>query len=70
MCIRDRFTIDDPETRATNAQQAKDKLAALESGEWDGSEESDETPVEEPMPETNDGPVVETPDILGDLLDD
>ena len=52
------FTIDDPEARAANAANAQERLAALESGEWDGTEPSD------------DGPVVETPDILGDLLDE
>ena len=35
------FTIDDPEKRAAQAAEAKAKLAALESGEWDGSD-SDE----------------------------
>jgi uncharacterized protein YfaP (DUF2135 family) len=52
------FTIDDPETRAANAANAQERLAALDSGEWDGTEPS------------NDAPVVETPDILGDLLDE
>lgn len=52
------FTIDDPETRAANAANAQERLAALNSGEWDGSEPS------------NDAPVVESPDILGDLLDE
>ena len=52
------FTIDDPETRAANASDAQAKLAALDSGEWDGSEE---TPQDEE--------VVESPDILGGLLD-
>ena len=52
------FTIDDPETRARNADDAQSRLAALESGEWDGTEPS------------NDAPVVESPDILGDLLDE
>ena len=49
------FTIDDPETRAANTEDAKTKLAELERGE---SGESD------------DDVVVESPDILGDLLDD
>ena len=49
------FTIDDPETRAANTEDAKSKLAELERGE---SSESD------------DDVVVESPDILGDLLDD
>ena len=31
---------------------------------------SDEEPDEEPMPETDDEPVVESPGILGDLLDE
>ena len=53
------FTIDDPETRAANASDAKARLAALDSGEWDGTEES-----------SQDEEVVESPDILGDLLDD
>ena len=53
------FTIEDPEARAAKAKDAKDKLAALESGEWDGSEE-----------QSDDETVVESPDILGDLLDD
>ena len=52
------FTIDDPETRAANAANAQQRLAALESGEWDGTEPS------------NSGTVVESPDILGDLLDE
>ncbi|MGB2479060.1 MAG: hypothetical protein ACPID5_04930 [Candidatus Poseidoniaceae archaeon] len=52
------FTIDDPETRAANAANAQERLAALNSGEWDGTEPS------------NDAPVVESPDILGDLLDE
>jgi len=53
------FTIDDPETRAASASNAQQRLAALESGEWDGSEE-----------EPQDRPVVGAPDILGDLLED
>ena len=53
------FTIDDPETRASNASDAQARLAALDSGEWDGIEEPNQ--AEE---------VVESPDILGDLLDD
>ena len=53
------FTIEDPEARAAKAKDAKDKLAALESGEWDGSEE-----------QSDDETVVESPDILGDLLED
>ena len=52
------FTIDDPETRAANAANAQERLAALNSGEWDGSEPS------------NDSPVVGSPDILNDLLDE
>lgn len=51
------FTIEDPEARAASAEQAKQKLAALESGEWDGSQEE----------------VVESPgvlDALDELLDD
>ncbi|MBT7245241.1 MAG: hypothetical protein HN874_07325 [Euryarchaeota archaeon] len=35
------FTIEDPETRAAKAAEAKSKLAALQSGEWDGSADSD-----------------------------
>ena len=53
------FTIDDPETRTASASNAQQRLAALESGEWDGSEE-----------EPQDRPVVGAPDILGDLLED
>ena len=53
------FTIDDPETRSANATDARARLAALESGEWDGTEE--------PAEDEN---VVGSPDILGDLLDD
>ena len=53
------FTIEDPEARAAKAKDAKDKLAALESGEWDGSEE-----------QSDDETVVESPDTLGDLLED
>ena len=34
------FTIEDPETRAAIAAEAKSKLAALQSGEWDGSSDS------------------------------
>lgn len=52
------FTIEDPEARAASAEQAKQKLAALESGEWDGSQEEE---------------VVESPgvlDALDELLDD
>ena len=52
------FTIDEPETRAANAANAQERLAALDSGEWDGTEPS------------NDAPVVESPDILGDLLEE
>ena len=63
------FTIDDPETRAANAAHAQERLAALNSGEWDGREPEEE-PVEEPMPETEEETVVEAPDILGDLLDE
>ncbi len=36
------FTIEDPETRAVKASEAKAKLAALASGEWDGSEKPEE----------------------------
>jgi hypothetical protein len=36
------FTIEDPETRAANAADAKSKLAALRSGEWDGSTDSED----------------------------
>ena len=53
------FTIDDPETRAANASDAKARLAALDSGEWDGTEES-----------SQDEEVVESPGILDDLLDE
>ena len=52
------FTIEDPEARAASAEQAKQKLAALESGEWDGSQEEE---------------VVESPgvlDALDELIDD
>ena len=52
------FTIEDPEARAASAERAKQKLAALESGEWDGSQEDE---------------VVESPgvlDALDELLDD
>ena len=35
------FTIEDPETRAAKAAEAKEKLAALQSGEWDGSEDEE-----------------------------
>ena len=67
------FTIDDPETRAANAAHAQERLAALNSGEWDGSEpeeDPEDEPVEEAMPETEEETVVEVPDILGDLLDE
>ena len=52
------FTIEEPEARAAKAAEAKAKLAALESGEWDGSEaeDSDENQVDS--------------DVLDDLLDD
>ena len=33
------FTIEDPETRERMAKEAQDKLAAIESGDWDGQEE-------------------------------
>ena len=33
------FTIEDPETREKMAKEAQDKLAAIESGDWDGQEE-------------------------------
>ena len=36
------FTIEDPETRAANAADAKSKLAALRSGEWDGNTDSED----------------------------
>jgi len=36
------FTIEDPETRAAKAAEAKSKLAALQSGEWDGSADPDD----------------------------
>ena len=64
------FTLDDPETRAANAAQAQERLAALNSGEWDGTEPSNEAPVEETELELEDETVVEAPDILGDLLDE
>ena len=48
------FTIEDPETRAAKSNEAKAKLAALESGEWDGSEsESNEEPEEENLEESD-----------------
>jgi hypothetical protein len=36
------FTIEDPEKRAAQALEAKEKLAALASGDWDGTEPSEE----------------------------
>ena len=36
------FTLENPETRAAKAAEAKAKLAALASGEWDGSEEPEQ----------------------------
>ena len=36
------FTIEDPETRAAQALEAKAKLAALASGEWDGTEDPED----------------------------
>ena len=33
------FTIEDPETRERMAKEAQDKLAAIESGDWNGQEE-------------------------------
>ncbi len=73
------FTIEDPETRAAKANEAKAKLAALESGEWDGSEsESNEEPEEENLEEsdqeieeqTDEESEGESSDILDDLLED
>jgi uncharacterized protein YfaP (DUF2135 family) len=48
------FTIEEPEKRAEKAAEAKAKLAALESGEWDGTAE----------------PVVETPHLEIQGIDD
>jgi uncharacterized protein YfaP (DUF2135 family) len=36
------FTIEDPEKRAAQALEAKEKLAALASGEWDGTDADDD----------------------------
>ena len=52
------FTIEDPETRARLAQEAQEKLAALESGEWDGNEDPNEG-INEDMLNT-----------LGDILEE
>ena len=41
------FTIEDPETRAAHAAEAKEKLAALQSGEWDGNDEGSEDPTDD-----------------------
>jgi uncharacterized protein YfaP (DUF2135 family) len=42
------FDLEDPETRAVHAAEAKAKLAAIASGEWDGSEdEASEQTVEQ-----------------------
>ena len=51
------FTLENPETRAANAAEAKAKLAALASGEWDGSEEPEQLSDE-------------MSDALDELLDD
>jgi len=73
------FTIENPEVRAAMAKEAKAKLAALESGEWDGTEEpteeepTEEEPTEEEQTEeepTEEESVVSSPDILDDLLED
>ena len=64
------FTIDDPETRAANAENAQQRLAALESGEWDGTEEQPQTEEAADEEDTQDSDVVGAPDILSDLLED
>ena len=51
------FTLENPETRAAQAAEAKAKLAALASGEWDGSEEPEQLSDE-------------MSDALDELLDD
>ena len=64
------FTIDDPETRAANAENAQQRLAALESGEWDGIEEQPQTEEAADEDDTQESEVVGAPDILSDLLED
>ena len=64
------FTIDDPETRAANAENAQERLAALNSGEWDGTEEQPQTEEVTEADDTEETEVVGAPDILSDLLDD
>ena len=51
------FTIEGPKDRAAKESDAKAKLAALASGEWDGSEPEDEI---------DDG----LSDVLNELLED
>ena len=46
------FTIEDPETRARMAAEAKEKLAALESGDWDGTDEDPNDGISEDLLET------------------
>ena len=46
------FTIEDPETRARMAAEAQEKLAALESGDWDGTEEDPNDGISEDLLET------------------
>ena len=64
------FTIDDPETRAANAANAQERLAALDSGEWDGTEKQPQTEEVTEEDEVQESEVVGAPDILSDLLDD
>ena len=64
------FTIDDPEARAANAANAQERLAALNSGEWDGTEEQPQTEEVTEADDTQESEVVGAPDILSDLLED
>ena len=64
------FTIDDPEARVANAANAQERLAALNSGEWDGTEEQPQTEEVTEADDTQESEVVGAPDILSDLLED
>jgi len=60
------FTIEDPETRARMAQEAMEKLAALESGDWDGSEEDPNEGINEDMLNSLTDRLQEDPDSMPD----
>ena len=58
------------EKNAAHAENAQERLAALNSGEWDGTEDQAQTEEVTEADDTQESEVVGAPDILSDLLED